>query len=865
MHILKDVYTLKLELIFSSLKTDLNGLSVGEAKSRFAHFGPNALPDKSVRHPLYIFLAQFKNALVYILFAAAYISYWSGHLLDAYVILSLVLMNTIVGFYQEYKAEKSIGRLKEMIVEFALVKRNGQILRIPSKELVPGDIIILREGDKVPADCRLHTLKDIEVNESLLTGESNPVAKNLDLCPLNTTLADQKNMIFMGTTVTRGSASAIVVYTGLNAALGQIAQNLQVVSASEDHFKQKTNALAIQMSIVAIFTTILTFMIGYFWRGFEFTEIFIFSIASLVSGIPEGLPVVLTVVLTLSATRMAKRNAIVRRLSATETLSVVNTIITDKTGTLTTNQMTTTHLSLGTDSPKTIQTIAHTHPLFELINTCLLGMGGSTNTDPTEQAIAQIPSLWHPDFSLKLNNGVKLLEELPFEQIHRYKAALLSTKKYGTIACVIGAPESVLGLSSKLSLGDKSVISTNLDNLTKQALRPVTIAYLKLSASTNSLSHKDLKNLEYLCTVGIIDPPRPDVSQAIASANRAGIRTIMATGDHPNTALAIAQQIGLVPANSSPDQVVTGAQIEEMNDKQLIAKLATTQVYARMTPSAKLRLAKIMMSEGHIVAMTGDGVNDAPALKAAHIGIAMGQKGTDVAREVSDIVLADDNYATIVAAIEEGRTQFRNIRRTSYFLITTNISESLALILFLAVGLPIPLLPKQILWLNLVTGGITDIALATEPIHEDVLSRRPHSRNENILTKSVLPFLGLITFLMIALSLLTFIYFQSRGFTIARTAVFVVLSMTQLFNLLNMRSLKDSIFKLGLTSNKSINYALISSVILLLLVIYIPAISTIFEFEAISIFELLTLILLSSSVLWAGETYKYLKKRSAIS
>lgn len=354
MQILKDVYTLNPDSIYSSLKTSPAGLSNHEVKARLALFGPNALPDKSVRHPLFIFLAQFKSALVYILLAAAYISYWSGHLLDAYVILSLVLINTLVGFYQEFKAEKSIGKLKEMIVEFALVRREGQNLKIPSKELVPGDIVILREGDKIPSDCRLLTIKDLEVNESLLTGESNPITKTLEIYPLGTTLADQKNMVFMGTTVTRGSASAIVVYTGIHAALGQIAKNLQVVKTTEDHFKKKTNTLAIQMSGVAIFTTLLTFIIGYFWRGFEFAEIFVFSIASLVSGIPEGLPVVLTVVLSLSATRMARRNAIIRRLSATETLAVVDTIITDKTGTLTTNQMTATHLSLSVEPPRTI-------------------------------------------------------------------------------------------------------------------------------------------------------------------------------------------------------------------------------------------------------------------------------------------------------------------------------------------------------------------------------------------------------------------------------------------------------------------------------------------------------------------------------
>lgn len=863
-------YTQPLSKVFSSLNSTQNGLTSAQVLTQRHAHGLNALPTQSTRHPFLIFLSQFKSVLVYILFAAALISAWSGHLLDAYVILSLVLINTIVGFYQEFKAEKSISQLKEMIVEFALVKRNNQILKIPAKDLVPGDVILLREGDKIPADARIITLKDLSVNESLLTGESLPVKKKLDLLAKETPLADQKNMLFMGTTVTFGSATALITATGSNAALGQIAKNLQVVTVVEDHFKKKTNTLALQMSGVAVATTILTFIIGYFVRGFAFAEIFIFSIASLVSGIPEGLPVVLTVVLSISATRMAKRNAIVRRLSATETLAVVDTIITDKTGTLTTNQMTATHLSLGLDQPVAIGDIAKDNPLMNLLTTCLKAWGGETATDPTEQAIAQLPSLWGNQTMIKPSSA-KLIDELPFEQIHRYKASLLKTKEYGSIILVAGAPEMVMQHSTSIATGHKSLkltashrsqLTGSITGLTSQALRPVGLAYLKLSHHTTTLTHASIKDLTYLGTLGIIDPPRPEVKEAIKDAQRAGIRTIMATGDHPNTALSIAIQIGLLPPNTPASAVVTGSQLDEMTDPALLKQLDQTLVYARMTPSAKLRLATAIMSRGNIVAMTGDGVNDAPALKAANIGIAMGQKGTDVAREVADIVLADDNYATIIHAVEEGRTQFRNVRRTSFFLITTNISESLSLIIFLVAGLPIPLLPKQILWLNLVTGGITDIALATEPIHEDVLNRAPHSRSEEILTKGVFPFLVLITILMIGLSLLSFLYFQNRGFELARTAVFVVLSLTQLFNLLNMRSLKKSIFRVGLTTNKAINYALVSSVILLLMVIYLPFLQPIFEFQSLSLQELLVLALLSSSVLWAGEIYKVIKYRA---
>lgn len=889
---------LPLTEVFRELQSKEDGLSNSEAVKRIEKYGRNRLPDPSQRSYLKMLINQFRNTMVYILIAAALISYYYDHLLDVYVILVVIAINTVVGFFQEFRAEKSVQALKQLMIPKAKVLRGGQTEEVSAHELVPGDVIILEEGNLIPADSRLIMIKNFQTTEASLTGESLPIDKQLDPLPDETPMAEQKNMVWTGTMVTRGNAQAVVVATGLSTVLGQIADNLKEIKETDDHFKVKSNRLAKQMALVAIGTTILTFLVGYYIRQFPFDDMLMFAVASLVSGIPEGLPVILTIVLAMGAQRMAKKNAIVRRLSATETLAVVDTIVTDKTGTLTQNVMTATVIQLPyqpvmsaayqndkVNLTQDDQQPTHKHyPLQKLLD--IAGFCHSVNRqlmpdetvsyigDPTEASMVKLADGAQASPSY-VQNKLHLVDDLPFSQDHRWRASLVKYPDRQEIFAV-GAPEALLKQCSGILMPDHKThqlesrhvddINEQIKGLSDQGIRLLATAYREAGESGGNFDHDQIKGMTFAGLIGIVDPPREEVKAAIEASKSAGITTIMATGDHPRTAVGIAKQIGLIPeAAIAEEAVLTGNDIEKLSDQELSTKLKNIQVFARMTPTGKLRLAKLLQKNGHVVAMTGDGVNDAPALKQADIGIAMGKNGTDVARESGDIILSDDNFASIISAIEEGRTQFRNVRRTSFFLITTNLAESLSIIVFLVGGLPIPLLPKQILWLNLVSSGVTDISLATEPIHGDILKSPPVKNGDQILNRQVLPFMFSIMAIMIILSLIVFVALNTNeSFAKARTGVFVALSVTQMFNLLNLRSIKRSIFDLGPFSNRNVNLALIASFIMLLLVIYLPGLARVFEFEPLSIMELTTIVLASSTVLWMGELIKLMSRRKIL-
>ena len=895
-HYMENYHSLTTEKVLERLETSTQGLSKDQVDERLKKFGQNILPDSKTRSPFTIFLNQFKNTMVYILIAAATISFIYEHYLDVYVILGVIIINSIVGFVQEFQAERSIQALKKLIVQQAKVIRDSQLDIIETDQVVPGDILVLEEGDKIPADGRIIYQKDFQTSEASLTGESLPVNKTTDELSENTILAEQKNMVWTGTTVARGIAHIVVTQTGSKTALGQIAHDLESIEEKDDHFFKKTNILAKQMASIAIFTTVVTFLVGFFIRNFEFEEIFMFTIASLVAGIPEGLPVVLTIVLAIGARRMAGRNAIVRRLSSTETLSVVDTIITDKTGTLTQNKMAVTVIKFPeskkidveqNDDEIIFKQNGEINELSERL-VRLLDIASLSNNvrkkdgngetefygDPTEIAVLTLADRASKK-EFYSNKDIELFFDLKFSQENRWRASLISSRDKNEKQIVaIGAPEKIIEQCNHLIINDgkvekmttkmKQKIHSEIKELANQGFRLLTFAYKDTSGNTTEIQHSDIENMTYVATIGIVDPPREEVPQAIIAAKNAGITTYMATGDHPDTAFAIAKEIGLADKNDKRSDVLTGAQIEDMTDDQIIYATRLTRVFARMNPEAKLRLASVLQSQGKVVAMTGDGINDAPALKQADIGIAMGKIGTDVARESADIVLSDDNYASIVSAVEEGRTQFRNIRRTSFFLVITNLAQSVSLIVFLIIGLPIPLLPKQILWLNLVTGGVTDVALATEPVHGDVLKTPPKSAKENILNRKIIPMLSIFTIMMVAISLFIFLTLQEQGEVKARTGVFVALALMQIFNLFNLRSLKDSVFAIGVFTNKAINIAFVVSILLLILVVYLPFLGYLFEFETLSLVELSFILVLSSSVLWVGEALKYAQKKKFI-
>ncbi|MFA5019585.1 MAG: HAD-IC family P-type ATPase [Candidatus Pacearchaeota archaeon] len=885
-----DYYTLKKEDVLKELKTGFNGLSNTEAKKRIVQYGSNVILKQKTINPFFLFIQQFNSALIYILIIAAVISYIFGHIVDVYIIAIVILINSLIGFLQSYRAEKSIDALRKLIVSYAKVYRDGKLTKLKAEELIPGDVILLEQGDKVPADCRLLELKNLQTVESSLTGESFPIDKKDIVLSQKTPISDMVNMVFMGTFISNGSCKAVVVATDNETVIGKLAKELQSVQHPKSHFSKKTNILAKQMAAIAVIGALITFLIGYFIRGFEFAEILLFTIASLVSSIPEGLPAVLAIVLAIGAFRMSKRNALIRKLPATETLGVVTTIITDKTGTITENVMSVEKIIMpgypeisitGTawiPKGEFIQIGKRINPSDNLQLTKLLAISKICNNsrllkesdnysiigDPTEAALLVLGE------KSKMSLDEEKIDDIPFNSELKYRASLVALVKEDNIKqiYVVGAPEEIINYSSHflnknakkiLSKKDISEIMGGIDKLTKGGMRVLALAYKNTSADIKSISKENINGLTIVGIVGIMDPPRPEVKEAIERAKKAGIRVIMATGDHKGTALSVSKEIGLVDNNYT--QVFTESELKSLSEKEFSKVVMTYNIFARLTPDMKLRIASELQAQGETIAMTGDGVNDALAIKRADIGIAMGVIGTDVARESAELVLVDDNFASIINAIEEGRIVFTNTRQASFFLITTNFAENATIILSLLVGMPLPLLPTQILWLNLVTDTGSGVSLAVEPSYKDVLHEKPRNPKENILSKEIIPFLAIMVATMVALTYFIFNYFLAFSVESARTAAFSVMAFTQLFNLFNMRSLKKSIFKIGFLSNKYSIFAFVLSVLAVLAVIYIPLIQKAFNFVPIAFTSMILIFILSSLVLVFGEIYKFAKKK----
>ncbi|MFQ5970475.1 MAG: cation-translocating P-type ATPase [Nitrososphaerales archaeon] len=893
-----EFHSLAVETVLEKLSSKPTGISGEDAKNRLALYGTNEIPEKKARHPVVTFLKQFHSILIYVLITAAIIAYLFEHLIDTYVIAAVILINASMGFVQEHRAERSIRALKKMIVASAKVIREGELLQIPARELVPGDIILLEEGDRVPADARLFQIKRLMTVEASLTGESLPVDKHTRVLPEKTALADRRNMIWMGTFVTTGQARAVVTATGIDTAIGKIAQEIEKIKKVKGHFEKKTDELAKLMGIIATAGASTVFLIGFFVRSFDFAEIFLFTIASLVSGIPEGLPAVLIIVLAIGAHRVARRNAIIRTLPATETLGVITVIVTDKTGTLTENTMNIEKIILPNGEEITVSGAGwkpsgnfyqeekaiipledpHLSKLLQIAAVCnsarLLKKEDGEDRyeimgDPTEAALVVLAEKAGLKKEVVQQRGV---DDLPFNPELKYRASLSQEDKIKEIFTV-GAPETVLDHSAyvlkenkhdKMTKHQREEILSQIEYLTNQAMRVLALAYKEVSVDVDSISEDLVNELVFVGIVGMIDPPRPEVKRAVSRARKAGIKVIMATGDHKSTALAIAKEIGLLEESAKGKgrypEALTEGNLMELSEKEFESAVGSVTVFARLTPTMKLRIAETLQKQGHVVAMTGDGVNDAPALKKADIGIAMGVIGTDMARESSEVVLADDNFASIVNAVEEGRIVFVNTRQASAFLVTTNFAEHMTIVSTLLLGLPLPLLPTQILWLNLVTDGVSDVALATEPGHGDVLEQPPRKKEENILSREIVPFLILMTVTMAVEAVIVFNTFLPEGIDKARTGAFALMAFCQLFNVLNMRSLKNSVFKIGLFTNKYILVSLSVSVILLAMVIYTPFFQGIFRFDPLNLIEILAIVLLSSLVLWFGELYKLLKK-----
>ena len=887
-------HSLDVQDVIDALSSKSYGLDNEDAEKRLEIYGPNALPEAEQISLLKLFIRQFKNLMVLILVPAAIISYAVGQVVDSWIIVFIIFTDTIFGFFQEYRAEKAITALQKIIVKTAKVLRDGKLKTVLSSQVVPGDVLVLEEGDSVAADARIIQSKNFRTIEASLTGESLPVSKNIDSLTTDTLLADRKNMVWCGTFVVGGYAKVIVTATGTGTAIGEISKTLTRIAIRQTNFIKKTNVLAKQMSIIALLSATTIFLTGYFIRHIELDEILLTSIAALVAAIPESLPALITVVLAIGARRMSKRNVIVRDFTATETLGAVSVILTDKTGTLTQNSLTvkkvfvsgTEEYSVSGEGWFPIGNFMHTNTIIEidrdnvllrLLKIAVISNNSEINYnkehnkhelvgDPTEGALLV---LGRKGGVLPEQFNQHKSDDLPFSSVTKLRATLIKQGNQFEL-CVTGAPEELLDRSvsvltpqgeTDLTEAKKDQIQQKITEWSNQAMRVIALAYKK--QTTESIDESAIDGLVFVGIVGMIDPPRPDAKEAVRKCKDAGIRVIMVTGDHVNTAAAIARATGIITEDRKHEvKAINQKQLLQLDEEEFDNTIKNVSVFARLTPQMKLRIAGRLQAMGHLIAMTGDGVNDAPALKQADVGIAMGIMGTDMARETSDIILADDNFATIVNAVEEGRIVFNNSRNTSFFLVTTNIAETVTLLVCILIGLPLPLTATQLLWLNIVTDGITDMALATEPGHEGTMKEKPLAKQEKIMNRAVLPLIFINVGVMSILTITAFFFFIDEGLEKARTAAFVIMSFTQLYNVFNLRSLKVSVFKLGFFTNKYINWGVGLSTVLLIIITQVPMLSSLFHFQPLPFVEYMIFFGSSSLVLWVIELYKLVKNKT---
>ena len=818
-------HTLTCEEVFSLLKASPSGLTVDEANSRLKEYGHNELATKKATPAIVIFLRQLLNPLVYILIGASIVKFVVGGVTDGSVILAVIMVMAIIGFIQEARAEKAMDALKQLAAPKAKVKRAGKVEMVPSKEVVSGDILMLESGDKIPADARIIEASNLKVNESILTGESVPVDKHVDKVSADASVADRKNLLYMGTAVSYGRAVAVVVATGMSTEMGKIASALKEVKAEKTPLQRSIHTLGKWMIIIAVAIVAILKVIG-ISRGMGWVEIFMLSVAAVVAAIPEGLPAVVTVVLAVGMRMMAKRNAIIRKLVAVETLGSTTVICTDKTGTLTMNQMAVKRLwhnaqmtEVG-DQKIELSDEDELGMLLEigvLCNDATLKNENNTSViigDPTEGAFLTAGSKAGLEKG-ELEKSFPRVSEIPFQSEKQYMATL-HQKEGKRVAYVKGSPEKILSFSA-LDDTSRASISEAVNSMANDAMRVLALAYCELPASKDNLVEEDLAGkLTFVGLAGMIDPPRPEAIESVKLCKEAGIRVIMVTGDNKLTAGAIAKEIGI-----NTNEVLTGVDVEKMNNEELAAKVKTVSIFARIEPLHKLKIVKAIKNLGNVVAMTGDGVNDAPALEAADIGIAMGITGTDVAKEASDMVLADDNFASIVAAVEEGRVIFNRLRNAVVFLLITCFGELFALILCVSFTGKAPLLPIQILWINLVTGALIAIPLGLEPRVGNELQFPPRHPKVGLIYPGMVM---RIICLALGLSVGAFLIFawSLQRFTIeeSRTIVFCSIVIFEWLVAFNVRSDEITIFKLGVFKNTALIKAIAIAVVLQLVVIY---------------------------------------------
>jgi len=878
------------ELVLEALGVSGDGLSTAAAAERLISIGPNTLPRAEKQSALLRFLAHFNNVLIYVLLAAAALTAALDHLIDTGVILAVVVANAVIGFIQEGRAEQAMDAIRQLLAPKSSVLRDGERRSIDSGLLVPGDVVLLEAGEKVPADIRLLEAAGLRVEEAILTGESVPVDKRTIVVAPTAPIGDRSGMAFSGTLVAAGTGRGVVVATGGATEIGRISGLLSTVETLTTPLVRQINGFARWLTILILLIAAVLLVYGYFVVHMPFEELFMIVVGLAVAAIPEGLPAVLTITLAVGVQAMARRNAIIRRLPAIETLGSVSVICTDKTGTLTRNEMMVVALASASNSYSVsgegyapegdiclgqAQLDHRTHPiLFEfarvsdLCNDAALRSldgGWRVEGDPMEGALKAVAGKIAGKGTNTFSSW-RRLDTIPFDAAHRYMAVLHKDPDGRSWICAKGAPERIvamcsaqLGADSQVEDLDPAFWHSRIDAIASQGQRVLALALRQMPDNQAVLNASDLEgHLVLVGLVGLIDPPRLEAISAVAECHEAGIRVKMITGDHAGTAAAIARQIGL----QNPDRVLTGAELEQMDDAKLASVVIETDVFARTSPEHKLRLVTALQSHQLTVAMTGDGVNDAPALKRADAGIAMGQKGSEAAKEASDLVLADDNFASIAAAVREGRTVYDNIKKVISWTLPTNAGEAMTIIVALLLGMALPVTAIQILWINLITAVTLGLALAFEPTEQNTMKRPPRRRNEPLLSGELIWHVVLVSTLFLAAVFGIYAYALDKGHApeLARTMALNTLVVLEIFHLFFIRNIYGtSLTWRAVQGTRVIWLCVITITLAQFLVTYLPPLQQVFGTRGVPVMDGILIVAVGAVFFAIIETEKQLR------
>jgi len=888
-----DWHAQSIDTAFKSLDSSPRGITKEKAEERLVHYGENRLPEPKSRTVFMRFLFQFHNLLIYVLISAGFITAILGHWIDASVIAGVVLINAIIGFVQEGKAEDALNAIRQMLSPNAMVIRAGKQMQIKAKDLVPGDVVFLQSGDKVPADLRLFRVKGLQIQESALTGESVAVEKSVDPVQQASVIGDRQCIAYSSTFVTHGQGSGVVIKTGAETEIGRISVLVSEVESVATPLLLQMEQFGRWLTIAILAIATVTFSFGFFVRSYAATDMFLAAVSLAVAAIPEGLPAIMTITLAIGVQRMAKRNAIIRKLPAVETLGAVSVICSDKTGTLTRNEMTVRSISTaknlfelsgtgynphGSISLSGKDVIVEERPLLHQLSRAAMLCNDSSleekesqwhvHGDPMEGALL-VAGL---KAGLDVNTEVKKYPRtdlIPFESEHRFMATLHHSHAGEAFIFVKGAPEEILKMCSlQRSLEDDVAIDKaywlgQIEALAAQGQRVLAVALKPVNLDKMELRFSDVENgLIMLGLFGMIDPPREEAIEAVKACKKAGVHVKMITGDHAATALAISQQLNLVNTN----RALTGEEIEVMSEEELQSCVMDIDVYARVNPEHKLLLVRLLQEQGMIVAMTGDGVNDAPALKRADVGTAMGRNGTEAAKEAAEMVLVDDNFASIMHAVEEGRTVYDNLKKSITFILPTNGGEALIVLGAIVFGFEhLPLTPVQILWVNMITAVTLALSLAFEPAEKNVMNRPPRKSNEPMLNPYLVWRVISVSFILMGGTMGLFLWEMHEGASIehSRTVAVNTLVMFEIFYLFNSRYIKESVFNWrGFTGNKYVLIAIALLIVFQLGFTYLTPMQFLFGTTAISFTMWMVIIGVSSSVLFLVEFEKYfIRKR----